>query len=73
MTAMKFGTNATEEIDQRIQQEADSYDDYSDFPVMDLWVFFNVITWYITHKAVSLNHKVELENRLRRAMVHFSN
>jgi hypothetical protein len=72
MTAMKFGNNATEEIDQRITQKADSYDDYSDFPIMNLWVFFNVITWYITHRAVSLNHTVELDNRLRRSMAYFN-
>ena len=71
MTAMKFGKNAKEEIDQRIMQEADSYDEYKDFPIMNLWMFFNVITWYITHKAVSLNHKVELDNRLRRAILFF--
>ncbi|MBC8175800.1 MAG: DUF932 domain-containing protein [Deltaproteobacteria bacterium] len=71
MKAMEFGKNATEEIDQRMIQEAESYDDYSDFPIMDLWVFFNILTWYITHKAVSLNHRVELENRLRRAISYF--
>ena len=73
MTVMKFGNNATNKIDQRIMQEADSYNDYDEFPIVNLWMFFNVITWYITHKAVSLNHKVELDNRLRRAIVHFNN
>ena len=23
-----------------------------DLPIMSLWAFFNVLTWYITHRAV---------------------
>lgn len=68
MTAMKFGKNATEEIEERVIQEAEGYEDDEDFPIMSLWIFFNIITWYITHKAASLNHRVEMERRLRGAL-----
>jgi hypothetical protein len=37
-------------------------------PAMNLWQFYNVVTWYITHHSVSLNHRVELERRLRRSI-----
>ena len=30
-----------------------------------LWQFYNVVTWYITHHAALLNHRVEMEKRLR--------
>jgi len=43
------------------------------YPQPTIWAFCKVITWYITHRTVSLNHRVELENRLRRAMVHLGN
>jgi len=67
---MKFGKNATAEIQHQIDHDASGYDN-DKFPVMSLWTFYNVLTWYITHKAVSLNHRVEMENRLRIAMVYF--
>jgi tetratricopeptide (TPR) repeat protein len=67
--AMKFGKKAMEEIEGRIYQEADGFDD-NHVPIMSAWIFFNVLTWYITYKAVSLNHRVELEKRLRAAMMH---
>ena len=49
MTSMKFGKKATEEIEMRIFQEAEKYEHENDFPVMNLWVFFNILTWYIHH------------------------
>jgi len=69
MEAMQFGKQATEEIVHQISQEATGYDEH-DFPLMSLWAFYNVITWYLTHRAVSLNHRVEMEKRLRFAMVY---
>jgi len=69
MKAMKFGKNATEEIEDRVKQEAEDFDD-NHFPIMSVWVFFNILTWYITYRAVSLNHRVEMEKRLRGAMAH---
>lgn len=67
---MKLGKNATEEIQYQINHDASGYDD-DNFAVMSLWIFYNVLTWYITHQAVSLNHRVEMENRLRAAMIYF--
>ena len=72
MAAMKFGKKATREIDERVFQEAEGYEDYNDFPVINLWAFFNILTWYVTHKTVSLNHRVEMENRIRRAIKYFN-
>lgn len=68
IAAMKFGKKAAGEIEERAFQEADGYDDYNDFPVIKLWAFFNILTWYITHRTVSLNHRVEMEGRLRSAL-----
>ena len=67
MKAMKYGKTALKEIEERITREADGFTD-NGFPIMNLWIFFNVLTWYITHRAVSLNHRVEMEKRLRSAL-----
>ncbi len=72
MKAMKLGKQATVEVEDRMSQEAESFDD-TGFPIMSLWVFFNVLTWYITHRAASLNHQVEMERRLRGATAFFQN
>jgi hypothetical protein len=69
MKTMKFGKNAMEEIGYKIDQDTNGYNQ-DHFPVMSLWVFYNVITWYLTHRAASLNHRVEIEKRLRVAMVY---
>jgi len=67
LKVMKFGKNATMEIKARTIQEAEDLNDIG-FPIMPLWIFYNIITWYITHRAVSLNHRVEMERRLRTAL-----
>jgi hypothetical protein len=68
--AMNFGKKAMENIKERTAQEAEGFTD-SGLPIMNLWIFFNILTWYITHRAVSLNHRAEMEKRLRSAMRHF--
>ena len=70
MEFMKFGIKAREEIEQRLKQEAKGFHQ-DDFPIITKWIFFNIITWYITHRAVSLNHRVEMEQRLRRAITNY--
>lgn len=70
MRIMNFGSNAMEEISDRLNQEAEESQGGS-FPTITLWAFFNTLTWYITHRTVSLNHQVEIERRLRRAMSYF--
>jgi hypothetical protein len=70
MKVMKFGKQATIEVEHRMELEAERFDT-NNFPVMTLWVFFNVLTWYITHRSVSLNHTVEMEKRLRTATAVF--
>ena len=70
MKAMKFGKKATSEIENRAAREAEGFTD-NGFPIMSLWIFFNILTWYITHRAVSLNHRVEMERRLRSTLRHF--
>ena len=70
MKAMQFGKNATEEIQGKIRKDAEDLDDKG-FPNMSLWVFFNVLTWYVTHRTVSLNHRVEMERRLRASIRYF--
>ena len=70
LKAMKFGKKATAEIENRTAQEAENFTD-NGFPIMSLWIFFNILTWYITHQAVSLNHRVEMERKLRASMRYF--
>ena len=70
MEAMKLGKKATQEIEKRLDHKAKGLDD-NDFPIITLWVFYNILTRYITYKAVSLNHRVEMEKRLRAAVKHF--
>ena len=70
MKTMKFGKKAMDEIENRTAQEAKDFAD-NGFPIMNLWIFYNVLTWYITHRTVSLNHRVELERRLRLAMKYW--
>jgi hypothetical protein len=70
MKAMKFGKKAVAKIESRSEREAEGLTD-NGFPIMNLWIFFNILTWYITHHAVSLNHRVEMERRLRSAMKYF--
>jgi len=48
-------------------KEAEGFED-NGFPIMSLWIFFNILTWFITHRAASLNHRVEMEKRLRTTM-----
>jgi len=71
MEAMDLGINATEEIEGQIRSESEG-EDTGGFPGMTLWAFFNVLCWYVTHKTVSLNHRVEMESRLKTAIKHFS-
>ena len=70
MRMMNFGVNAKEEIADRLKQETEKTQG-NGVPMITAWIFFNILTWYITHRSVSLNHKVELEKRLRRAMPYF--
>ena len=68
MDTMAFGKKATEEIEKKVSAEAKELTS-DGFPIMTIWAFYNVLTWYITHCAVSLNHQVEMESRLRLAMM----
>ena len=60
--ALEFGKKAAEEIEALVVQEAEDCDDRG-FPIISLWIFFNILTWYITHRATSLNQRVEMERR----------
>ena len=70
MKTMKFGQKAMEVIEEQASHESKDYTDHG-FPIMNLWIFYNVLTWYITHHGVSLNHRVEMERRLRLAIKHW--
>jgi hypothetical protein len=70
MEAMHLGMKAEEEIEKQIRAVSEGRDTQG-FPIMTLWAFFNVLCWYVTHKTVSLNHRVEIERRLKAAMRHF--
>jgi hypothetical protein len=66
---MKLGIKAREEVKKRVSSEAKGVDP-AGFPVITVWKFYNVLTWHITHNSVSLNHRVEMEERLRTACLH---
>ena len=70
LEAMDFGTKAKEEIEGRIRSEAEGSDTRGDSR-MSLWAFLNVLCWYVTHKTVSLNHRVHMERRLKAAISYF--
>lgn len=70
LQGMKFGKNAMGEINDQTEQEAQGFNK-NGFPIISLWVFYNIITWYITDRAVSLNHRVEMESRLRASLKGF--
>ncbi|MBU2498451.1 MAG: DUF945 domain-containing protein [Proteobacteria bacterium] len=69
LESMKPGIKATEEIQKKVNDEAEGFEP-DGFAVLTVWGFYNILTWYISHYAVSLNHQVEMEGRLRRAIFH---
>jgi hypothetical protein len=69
MIIMELGKKASEDVNNRMYQET-AHIDQGGFPLISFWIFFNILTWYITHKAVSLNHRLEMERRLRMAIDH---
>jgi hypothetical protein len=68
--SMKLGKNAVLEIQHQAAQQRVSNSERG-IPLVSLWVFYNLITWYISFRTVSLNHRVEMENRLRSSMKYF--
>ena len=69
LETMKFGIKAKVEVDNKVSNEAVGFD-ADGFPVLTVWGFYNILTSHITHNSVSLNHRVEMESRLREAMSH---
>ena len=63
---MKFGVKAKEWVEQAVAEQASGVD-HDGFPILSLWDFYNILAWHITHNSVSLNHRVEMEGRLRTA------
>jgi hypothetical protein len=66
METMKLGKNAVEAIQDEAQKSVSLSEE--GMPLATLWFFYNLLTWYVSFRAVSLNHRVEMENRLRAAM-----
>jgi hypothetical protein len=67
LKAMNFGKKATQEIEEKIRHDIKD-EDSNGVPITTVWIFFNILCWYITHKAVSINHRVDMETRLRAAV-----
>jgi len=70
LETMALGKNGEDEIHNTMDQEAAGFDG-ENFPLVSLWIFFNILTGYLTHRAASLNHRVAMEGRLRKAMADF--
>jgi hypothetical protein len=71
LDTMNLGVKAKGEVESRVSMEADGFDP-DGFPILTVWRFYNVLTWHITHNSVSLNHRVELEDRLRTAIIYLT-
>jgi hypothetical protein len=69
METMNLGKKAIDEIQNEALKSASLSEE--GMPLTTLWIFYNLLTWYISFRAVSLNHRVEMENRLRTAMKYF--
>jgi hypothetical protein len=66
LEVMRLGVKAEDEVQRKISEEASGFDP-NRFPILSVWGFYNILTWHISHNAVSLNHRVEMEGRLRLA------
>ena len=70
MAIMNLSKQSTNIVLEQLHGESTGYD-RDGFPTITLWQFFNILTWYITYQVVSLNQRVEMESRLRKAIVYF--
>ena len=70
MNTMGFGKKATEQIESKVNEDFEGFL-FRGCPQITAWLLYNILTWYATHKAASLNHRVELEGRLRNAISYF--
>jgi len=68
MGFMHFGSRAVEEIEYQLWGGVPPAEEGA--KLITLWTFYNVLTWYITHRVKSLNSRVEQENRLRTATIY---
>jgi len=50
LETMALGKNGEDEIRNTMDQEAAGFDG-EHFPLVSLWIFFNIITWYITQES----------------------
>ena len=46
-------------IDDHIEKEVPG-NDPGEVPAMNQWQFYNMVTWYFTYHAASLNHRVRM-------------
>ena len=69
METMALGIKAKELVVKRVAEQAGGFDP-DGFPILSVWEFYNILAWHVTYNAVSLNHRVEMEGRLRAASVH---
>ena len=67
MNTMEFGKKATEQIESKVNEDFEGFL-FRGYPQITAWLLYNILTWYITHKAASLNHRVGMERGLRGAL-----
>jgi hypothetical protein len=68
---MKLGIKAREQVEQTVAEQASGFDP-DGFPILSIWDFYNILAWHVTHDSVSLNHRVDMEERLRAACLHLA-
>jgi hypothetical protein len=72
MDVMSLGQQKTEVVSERLKSQSTGKDKEG-FPIITIWNFFNLLTWHITHESVSINQRVIMESRLRKAIGCFQN
>jgi hypothetical protein len=72
MKIMNLSKQATSIVLENLHNESTGQD-RDGFPIITIWNFFNILTWYITYETVSLDQRVVMEGRLRKAIANFNN
>jgi hypothetical protein len=72
MDVMNLGQQKADTVLERLNSQSTGKGK-DGFPIITIWNFFNILTAHITHETVSINQRVVMESRLRKAIVNFQN
>jgi len=66
MEGMDMSKKQVEEIEQEVEVSSNIMLEEVKQRSLSYWMFFNILSQYITHRVASQNRRVSLENRMRR-------